>query len=93
MFNIEQVLTKRDDLIMIIKDEPHDPIIEGLKHIWETQGIFVTIFSLKRLQFNILEHKLVFPHRILNEREDKEIRKKYFITSDEQLPEISGLTL
>ncbi len=44
---------------------------------------------MKRLQFNILEHKLVFPHRILNEREDKEIRKKYFITSDEQLPEIS----
>ncbi len=28
LFNIEQVLTKRDDLIMIIKDEPHDPIIE-----------------------------------------------------------------
>ena len=34
LFNIEQVLTKKDDLIMIIKDEPHEPIIEYLKHIW-----------------------------------------------------------
>lgn len=89
LFNIEQVLTKKDDLIMIIKDEPHEPIIEYLKHIWETQGIFITIFSLKRLQFNILEHSLVFPHRILNKREEKEIREKYFIMSDEHLPEIS----
>ena len=89
LFNIEQVLTKKDDLIMIIKDEPHEPIIEALKHIWETQGIFVTIFGLKRLQFNILEHSLVFPHRILNKRDEKAIRQKYFITDDEQLPEIS----
>ena len=89
LFNIEQVLTKNDDLIMIIKEEPHEPIIEYLKHVWETEGIFVTIFSLKRLQFNILEHSLVFPHKILNKRDEKEIRNKYYITENEQFPEIS----
>ena len=89
LYNIEQVLTPKDDLIMIIKDEPHEPIIELLKHIWETQKIFITIFSLKRLQFNILEHSLVFPLKILNKREETDMRKKYNISSDEQLPEIS----
>ena len=52
-------------------------------------NIFFVIFNLKQLAFNILNHALVPPHRILSKEEDVAMRKKYNITSDSELPEIS----
>jgi DNA-directed RNA polymerase subunit H (RpoH/RPB5) len=60
-----------------------------LKHIWESDGIFIVIESIKRLQFNILKHTLVPEHRILNNNEVTEIMKKYNITDKAQFPDIS----
>ena len=34
LFNLEQILEKKDDLIIIIKDEPNDSLIKILKNIW-----------------------------------------------------------
>jgi len=45
--------------------------------------------SIKSLQFNILEHELVPPHRVLNEDESRQIRLKYNIMNDTQVPDIS----
>ena len=45
--------------------------------------------NIKRLQFNILEHALVPPHRVMNEDEVKVIMQKYNITDKTQFPEIS----
>ena len=45
--------------------------------------------TLKQLQFNILDHTLVPPHRILSEAEVDAIKEKYNITQDSQFPEIS----
>lgn len=89
LFTIEQILTKNDALLIITKDEPTDNIIEQLKYIWETSRILVTIISFKRLQFNILNHSLVPPHRVLDKKESSEIMKKYNIKDIEQFPEIS----
>jgi DNA-directed RNA polymerase subunit H len=44
---------------------------------------------LKRLQYNILDHNLVPPHRILQNKEKEEIIDKYKIIDNKQLPEIS----
>jgi DNA-directed RNA polymerase subunit H (RpoH/RPB5) len=60
-----------------------------LKHIWEQDGIFIIIQSLKRLQFNILNHTLVPPHRIMTLAEIETIKKKYNITDNSLFPEIS----
>lgn len=89
LFNLEEVLKKTDDLIIIVKDEPNDSLVKVLKNIWEQDGHFVTVFNIKRLQFNILEHSLVPKHRVLNETDDKAIRQKYYIGSDKELPDIS----
>ena len=89
LFNIEEVLSKKDTLLIISKDQPTDNIIEFLKYLWETEGIFVTIINLQRLQFNILNHVLVPPHRVLDKRETDEILKRYNITDVDKLPEIS----
>ena len=41
------------------------------------------------MQFNILEHILVPPHRVLKEDEKIYIKRKYNVMHDKQFPEIS----
>jgi DNA-directed RNA polymerase subunit H len=89
LFYLEEILTKDDTLYIIIKEEPNETLINLLKHIWEQDGIFIVIQSLKRLQFNILDHVLVPPHRILSNREVMQIKEKYNVMNNNQFPDIS----
>ena len=89
LYNLEQVLTKNDTLIIVIKQEPHEPLLNILKHIWEQEGIFIMIYNLERLQFNILEHAYVPKHVILTPEEADVMKKRYNIIKDTELPEIS----
>ena len=89
LFYVEEVLTKDDILYIIVKDEVNETLIKALKQIWEQDGIFIVIQPLKRLQFNILKHVLVPPHRILSKAETNIIRERYNIMDDTQFPEIS----
>ena len=52
LFVLTETLQKTDTLFIIIKDEPNETLINELKHIWESEGIFIVIESIKRLQFN-----------------------------------------
>ena len=88
LFNLDEILSKKDILYIIVKDDINETLTNLLKHIWEQDGIFIIIQSLKRLQFNILNHSLVPPHRIINAEEIEIVKKKY--TEDiNLLPEIS----
>jgi len=89
LFVLTETLTKDDTLFIIIKDEVNETIINELKHIWETDGIFIVFESIKRLQFNILEHVLVPEHRVMTQIEVENIMKKYNITDKVQFPDIS----
>lgn len=89
LFNVEEVLKKTDTLLIVVKDEVNETMINTLKHIWEQDKIFIIIQSLKRLQFNLLSHILVPPHRILSIPETIQIRTRYNIMSDGQFPDIS----
>ena len=89
LFNLEEVLTKDDTLMIIVKEDMNDTLINLLKHIWEQDGIFIVIQNIKRLQYNILEHNLVPQHRVLNKDEHSNIKEKYNIMDDGQFPEIS----
>ena len=89
LFVLSETLKKTDTLFIIIKDDPNETLINELKHIWESEGIFIVIESIKRLQFNILNHTLVPAHRVLVESEVKEIMKRYNITDKVQFPDIS----
>jgi DNA-directed RNA polymerase subunit H len=88
LFILTETLTKNDTLFVIIKDEVNDTMRSELKHIWETEGIFIIITSINRLQFNILEHVMVPPHRILSDSEKAQVSLKYNI-DDDKYPEIS----
>jgi DNA-directed RNA polymerase subunit H len=89
LFNLEEVLTKNDTLMIITKDEMNDTLMNLLKHIWEQDKLLIIIQCIKRLQFNILEHSLVPSHRVLSNKEVDVIKKKYNIMEDSQFPDIS----
>jgi DNA-directed RNA polymerase subunit H (RpoH/RPB5) len=89
LFTVEEVLKKTDTLLIVVKDEINETLVNTLKHIWEQDKIFIIIQSLKRLQFNLLNHILVPPHRILSESETIHIRTRYNIMHNGQFPDIS----
>jgi DNA-directed RNA polymerase subunit H (RpoH/RPB5) len=89
LYVLTETLTKTDSLFIIIKDEPNETLINEIKHIWEADGIFIVVESIKRLQFNILEHTLVPPHRVLLESEVDTMMKRYNIIEKIQIPNIS----
>ena len=89
LYNLEQVLSKDDTLIIVIKQEPHEPLLNILKQIWEQEGLFIMIYNLERLQYNILDHMYVPKHTILTDTEVTELKKRYNITNTSDLPEIS----
>ena len=89
LFHLENILTKKDDLIIIIKDEPNDTLIETVKDIWTQENIYLSLINIKRLQFNILNHSLVPKHTILTKTEEAEFKKKYNILDNKNIPDIS----
>jgi DNA-directed RNA polymerase subunit H len=78
-----------DTLLFITKEDPNETIVNNLIHIWEMTHKFINVISIKRLQFNILEHSLVPPHRVLSKEETASVMKKYNIDELTQFPEIS----
>ena len=89
LFYLENILEKKDDLIIVIKDEPNDTLIQTIKDIWMNENIYISLINVKRLQFNILEHSLVPKHIILNKKEEEEFKKQYNILDNSQIPSIS----
>jgi|TARA_B110000285_G_scaffold227844_1_gene289816 DNA-directed RNA polymerase subunit H (RpoH/RPB5) len=89
LINLDNILSKKDDLVIIIKDEPNDSLKKTLANFWQQEGVFINVINIKRLQFNILTHVLVPPHRVLNEEEADSIKKQYNIMDDSQIPDIS----
>jgi DNA-directed RNA polymerase subunit H (RpoH/RPB5) len=89
LFSVEEVLTKNDTLLIIVRDDINETLMNAVKHIWESEKIFIVLQPLKRVQFNILEHVLVPPHRILSVEEKNMIKKRYNIINDNQIPDLS----
>ncbi len=89
LYNLEQVLNKGDTLMILIKQDPNEPLLNILNQIWEQDGIFIIIYNLNRLQFNILEHSYVPKHIILSDAETIEFKKNFNINHDSEIPQIS----
>jgi DNA-directed RNA polymerase subunit H (RpoH/RPB5) len=89
LYVVEEVLTPQDTLAIIINDEPNDSLTATLKYLYDNRGIFVIVHNIKRLQRNILKHKLVPPHTIMTNSAVEELKKEYNLKNLQQLPEIS----
>ena len=90
LFHSDQpILSPKDTLLVVVRDEPNESLTNEVKHIWESSDIFVILISLKRLQFNVLNHELVPTHRVLSNTEKMQIKHKYNVMSDYEFPELS----
>ena len=90
LFHIDKVLdNKTDTLIIVIKQEINQTLMNILNEFWDKNKVFIIIFTLERLLFNILQHQYVPKHTILNEDEKTEVLKKFNIINVKQLPDIS----
>lgn len=88
-YNIENILDKDDEFMIIIKNKPNDSLKNLLKTIYNNEGVYLNIINMHSCLFNILKHKFVPRHRVLNDDEKTKIFKEYNIVKDTELPEIS----
>jgi DNA-directed RNA polymerase subunit H (RpoH/RPB5) len=89
LYSIENVLTKKDNLIIVTEDEPNDTITAKMKYLYDHDGIFVVIHNINRLQYDITRHRLVPKCSILSDAEVEAMKAKFNIKALTQLPEIS----
>jgi DNA-directed RNA polymerase subunit H (RpoH/RPB5) len=85
---LETTLSKKDTLVIIVENEPNDSIMAKVEYLYDKEGIFIVIFNIRRLQFNILNHRLVPPIQILTVEEKEAFMTKYNINSMGKIPEI-----
>jgi DNA-directed RNA polymerase subunit H (RpoH/RPB5) len=89
LFNIDDApLSKKDTLLIITTNYSEDSIHQYVKHTWETEHIFIVLFTLAHLQINILEHSYVPKHIKLTQEEKDEFYNKFHV-NETQVPEIS----
>lgn len=89
LYSIDEILTKKDTLIIIIDDEPNDSILAKMRYLYDHDNIFVIIHNIHRLQTNILKHTLVPEMNVLDDVATNELKQKYNLKDLSQLPEIS----
>lgn len=90
-FDVDNVLNKKtDEIIFIVNDDPNDTLLSIMDQLYTSENKYINIISMKRLQFNLLEHKLVPKHTILSNDEKEELYSTYNITDGKtQMPSIS----
>jgi DNA-directed RNA polymerase subunit H (RpoH/RPB5) len=86
----EKILIENKDTLVIVTTEyTNESIHKVLKNIWENQKKFIVILTLANLQINLLKHTFVPKHTKMTDEEKSELYKKYNISNDLQLPQIS----
>jgi DNA-directed RNA polymerase subunit H (RpoH/RPB5) len=88
LFNNEEILTPADTLFIVSKNSINKSNMSALIQAWEQYGIFVVVQGIRGLQFNILKHVTVPPHRIMSKDETDALLKRYTMTLKDS-PEIS----
>ena len=84
------ILSKETDTLVIITDEePNDTLLKSLRYKNDNEGIFIVVFNIRRLQFNVRKHILSPDIRVIGSEELEQLKDKIKITSLSQFPEIS----
>ena len=90
LFNLETILNKEDSLIIITKDKSsRDTLMGEVKQLWAENSIYINIIDIMSLQYNVLNHEMVPKHTKMTDDEIAEFKKRYNITDNSMIPEIS----
>ena len=81
-------VTENDDVIFIVKDKINnlDTFYTLFDGFLKSNKIFIQIFSIDNLIRNITNHELVPKMRILSSNEKEDVKKKYNIENNSNLP-------
>jgi len=89
LFNIDDILTKEDDLIIITKERLNDNLTNFLDILYKKDEYYINVYNYNDFIYDILENQLVPPHRVISTEEKEKLKKKFNIVKDTQFPEIS----
>ena len=83
------ILSKDSDILMVIlMGDVTDTVTTHMMRLYDRYGYYIIPRPIDHLQFNILEHKLVPKHTILDSVEVEEVLAKYH-ANIEHLPKLS----
>ena len=89
LYHLEQHISHEDTLIIIAKDPPNDTLINLLEQLYADDNIYIIIFGISQLQFNVLNHAMVPKHEKLTSDQVVELKKRYNIQKESEFPTIS----
>ena len=89
LFDIEEILSDNDELIIVTKDKINDGLKQIVSQLFINDKKFVNIYNIYDYLFNILNHDLVPEHKVLSDKQKKEVENQFYVTEDKQFPEIS----
>lgn len=64
-----------DTVVLISKDPANESVKAALTTVWANGGPFIVVRALTELQFNVLRHRKVPPHRVMRDSEVAELKK------------------
>jgi len=82
---------EKDAVLVVSRENPNDKMRAFAANLFETRGIYVSLFWINTLQYNVLDHVLQ-PQiaAILTPEELEALKQEYnFLDAKTQLPEIS----
>ena len=89
LYNIDEILTKDDDLIIITKEKVNDNLKKFVDILYKKDNYYINVYNYTDYLFNILDSELQPKFKVLNESEKQEVMQKYNILDDKLFPEIS----
>ncbi len=90
MFKYDEFDPTKNIIVILIDSEPNSTICDVVKQIYAEESIYIVLYNIKRLLFNIQEHTMVPKHSILSKENENVFFSKYSITEPaSELPTIS----
>ena len=90
LFNEDGFDPNINKILIMVDAEPNASVQETVKQIYAEENVCLIVYNIKRLLFNIQEHKMVPKHRILSDIEKSSFLEKYTVVNPKsELPTIS----
>lgn len=91
-YNPEIGLDPATDTLILMADKSSNinpTVYKCLADMWEVNRVNIVPMSMDRLKFQILDHELVPPHRVMRDDEVKKVMEKFKIQRLSEFPKIS----
>ena len=69
LYNIDEILTKDDDLIIITKEKVNDNLKKFVDILYKKDNYYINVYNYTDYLFNILDSELQPKFKVLNESE------------------------